>query len=120
MKIRKRLWPVTLLAALLAFSGAEAFGRGGFGGGGRGGGLGGGRGGMGGPGGPGFGGGGNSMNGGTQSREEEERRRREERLKRVAEARIEYAKRERQEIWDAEADARARGALGRVLRSTSE
>ena len=125
MKIKKRFWPLAILTALtaiLAFSfGSIAQARGGGrGGGGMGGG---GRGGRGGGGSRGAGRGGGRGGGTGQSskrKEEQQRLRREARQRRVELARILYAKRERQETWDAEARARMQASLRRILDQSTE
>ena len=95
--------------------GGRGGGRGGPGGGG------GGRGGRGpSPGGRGGRGGRGGNNRGGERKEEEERQRREERLARVRLAREEYAKRERELMWDAEAAQRMDQTLRRVLGSATE
>jgi hypothetical protein len=114
------------VAALIAIVGSgTAFARGG-GRGGRGG-RGGGSGGVGPPsGGGGSGRGGGSRGGGNNSArnnermKEQERLRREERLARVADARIAYAKRERQASWDQESGGRFAEMLRRLLGGSSE
>ena len=120
MKLRKlAVWSLALACAVL-FVAEDAQGRGGGGGGGFGGGRGGG---------PGFGGGGRigpgGGRGGTGGREgerkeEQERERQAEREARVEQARLEYAKRERQETFDEESGNRSDAALERILRSTAE
>ncbi|MHC5044468.1 MAG: hypothetical protein ACYTGI_19075, partial [Planctomycetota bacterium] len=82
--------------------------------GGGGGGRGGGRGGRGG----GRGGGGSGQS--SKRKDEQQRLRREARQRRVEVARILYAKRERQQSWDAEAQARMKAALQRVLDQATE
>jgi hypothetical protein len=126
MKLRKvALWSFGLLVvALLAAPIAEGRG-GGFGGGGRGpGGAGGGRGGgpMSRPGAGSGGRGGNNTPGrdGNNKKEEQQRDRDAQRLARVAEARIEYAKRERQQSFDSESSASAASTLERILRGAAE
>ncbi len=125
MKLSKlALWSVAL-ACLVAFVLPEVEGRGGGGGGGRGGGgFGGGRGGGGfgggrpGPGpGPGRSGGGGGGREGER-KEDQERDRLGLRQARVQEARIEYAKRERQQSFDDEASRRAADTLDRILKSS--
>ena len=130
MMIRKlRYWALVLMGTVVAlFLPAEealARGGGGRGGGGRGGG---GRGGFGG----GSGaagraaaaaasrGGGRGRGGKGDNKKEQEQDRREERMARVAEARLVYAKRERQEMWDGESRDRFGEMLRRVLEGTSE
>ena len=124
--LRNRFWGLALLIALvLVFFGSEAFARGG-----RGGGFGGGsRGGSGGVGGSGRSGrsgsggrGRNNRNNQTSSgrKEQQERERREERERRVTEARLIYAKRERQQLWDAEATAADGATLGMIFDGITE
>jgi len=126
MKLTKlAIWSV-VLAGLVAFTLPEVEGRGGGGGGGRGGGgFGGGRGGGGfgsgrpGPGpGPGRGGGAGNREG--DRKEDQERDRLSARQTRVEEARIEYAKRERQATFDDETSRRTEATLQRILRSSME
>jgi hypothetical protein len=115
----KRYLSLFFLAVLVALSPVgEVFARGGRGrgGGGRGGGgarganSGGarGRGGMGGRGGA------NNRNN-NERREQEEERRREERMSRVAQARLLYAQREREMMWNEENDDRFDSMLKRIL-----
>lgn len=67
------------------------------------------------------GGGGGGGSGQSQKRKDEQQRlRREARQRRVEVARILYAKRERQEIWDAEAQARMQATLRRILDHSTE
>ena len=125
-KQKKSFWTVIVVGAfatLMAFfGGGSAFargGRGGFGGGG------------GGRGGRGAGanaraaiaasrGGQGNNNKNNKRKEEQARERREERLARVAEARIIYAKRERQAAWDKETDGRFRGDVKSALDGATE
>ena len=128
--LKNRFWGLALLMTLvLTFFGSEAFargGRGGFGGGSRGGTGGtGGTGGVGGRGsnrgGSGRGGrGGNSTQTSSKRKEEQARQRREERVRRVTEARLIYAKRERQQLWDAEAIMADGVTLGRIFDGVTE
>lgn len=128
MKSKKRFWPLAILTAvtaILAFSfGSIAQARGGGrGGGGMGGG--GGRGGRGGGGSAGAGrgagrGGGGGTGQSSKRKDEQQRIRREARQRRVELARILYAKRERQDSWDAEAQARMQASLRRVLDQSTE
>ena len=121
MERRNRsFWAVVVLGAfatlMALFGGGSAFARGGRGG------FGGGRGGRG-------GGasaraaraasrGGNRRN--SERKEEQARQRREERLARVAEARIIYAKRERQDAWDKETSERFKGDVKNALKGATE
>ncbi|MHC4407850.1 MAG: hypothetical protein ACYS0E_01915 [Planctomycetota bacterium] len=112
-----------LLLAAFPAGDALARGGGGRGGGGRGGGGrgGGGRGGSRGGGGRGRGGG--SMAGGgrnNERKEEEKELRREERMARVAEARLLYAKRERRNMWNGETNDRFGSMLARILGGASD
>ncbi|MHC4953000.1 MAG: hypothetical protein ACYTGZ_03860 [Planctomycetota bacterium] len=133
MKTRKlRYWSLVLLGLLGAvfMPAAEVLARGGRGGGGRGGGARGGN--TGGRGGRGSGaagraaaaasrGGGRGAGGRNNERKEEEKiARREARMERVAAARIVYAKRERQTMWDDESNDRFGSILRRILRSASD
>ena len=123
MRRIRSFWAVVVLGAfatlMALFGGGSAFargGRGGFGGGGRGG----------------RGGGanaraaraaargnqGNRRN--SERKEEQARQRREERLARVAEARIIYAKRERQDAWDRETSERFKGDVKNALKGATE
>ncbi|MHC4937604.1 MAG: hypothetical protein ACYTHK_01385 [Planctomycetota bacterium] len=120
----KRFLSLLSFAVLMAILPAgDAFARGGRGGGGRGGG---GRGGGRGGGGRGRGGGARgrgSMAGGNRNnerKEEEKKLRREERMARVAEARLLYAKRERKNMWDGETDDRFGSMLARILGGASD
>lgn len=126
---RRRLWFLAIIGVMvlalfdLGWNGdGSAYARGGRGGGGRGGGRGG------------WGGGspppsvGGNRGGGRNNREDrnnerkeaEELRRREERTARVEVARMEYAKRERQQLWDEEAQQRMQAALRRALDGATE
>ena len=123
--IRVRYWALVLMGTVLAFfmpSEAEARGGRGRGGGGRG---------RGGGGWGGRGGGaagraaaaaarGRGRNGRGDNKKEQEEDRREERMARVAEARLVYAKRERQEMWDNESRDRFGKMLRRILEGASE
>ena len=134
MKIRKlRYWSLVLMGTVLAFfmptgpSGdALARGGGGRGGGGRGGG---GRGGNNAGRGAGAAGRaaaaargrGNSGKGkNSNNKKEQEEDRREERMARVAEARLLYAQRERENMWDNESRDRFGAMLRRILDGSSE
>ena len=118
----RKFWPLALLGAVLLvlmnFVGtADARGGrgGGRGGGAGGGGRGGGRGGRGG------GRGGRGGNTGRNNNKEEQKRlRKEERETRVAIARVEYAKRERQELWDREDEQATAKGLQQVLDGATE
>ena len=119
------LWPFSLLAAFLAVvvglildSSGTAEARGGRGG--RGPGGPGGRSGPGGvsPGGPGGGRGGRDQN--RDNKENQQLQRRDERLRRVAQARIEYARRERQQMWEEETAQRMQDYLRRTLDGSAE
>jgi hypothetical protein len=120
------VWLLALVSAL-AFVVEDAEGRGGRGGGGPGGGgRGGGAGGRPGPV-PGGGGGGRGGRGGPggsgregERKEEQARERVQDRQARVELARLEYAKRERQQTFDRESDARSDATLQRILRSVAE
>jgi hypothetical protein len=95
---------------LAAFPAGDALARGG---GGRGGSRGGG----------GRGRGGGSMAGGgrnNERKEEEKELRREERMARVAEARLLYAKRERRNMWNGETNDRFGSMLARILGGASD
>lgn len=118
-------WPIGLAAALAAIvvglildSSGTAEARGGRGGGP--GGRGGGRSGPGGvnPGGPGGGRGGRDQN--RDNKENQQLQRRDERLRRVSQARIEYARRERQQMWEEETGQRMRDYLRRTLDGSAE
>ena len=131
----KRYLSLFFLAILVTVSPiGEVFARGGGGRGGGGGGRGGG-----GRGGPGSGGaaaragangGGMGARGGTgaggrngknnDKKEQEETARREERMARVAEARLLYAKRERERMWESETDNRFGSMLARVLGGSTD
>jgi hypothetical protein len=123
MKIKRSIWPMALAGAFLGLladlgfhggSVAEARGGGGGGrGGGRGGSRGGTRGGLG-------GGAGRNARQNEKQREEQQRQRREELRARIEKARIDYAKRERQALWDAEAASRVRAELDRTLGGATE
>ena len=123
-KKKRSIWPLAILGALAMVlagfgSGGDdtASARGGRGGGGRGGGRGGSRGARGGSRGP-SGSSGAQRN--NQRKEEQERIRREERIARVAIARIEYAKRERQQAWDSEVAGRIEKTINRLLGGSTE
>ena len=120
---KRRLWPLAVLGALalmlmdLGWSGGVAQARGGRGG------RGGGRGGRGGgrpPPSPNVGGGGPGGARNNERKEAQELERRQERATRVELARLEYAKRERQKLWDDETKERLAAAMNRVLGSSSE
>jgi hypothetical protein len=119
---KRRLWPLAVLGALalmlmdLGWGGGVAQARGGRGG--RGGGRGG-RGGRGTPS-PNVGGGGTGTARNNERKEAQELERRQERAARVELARLEYAKRERQQLWDAETRERLASAMNKVLGSSSE
>lgn len=117
-----RFWPLSLVTALAAVvvglvldSSGTAEARGGRGPGGRGG-----RSGPGGvnPGGPGGGRGGRDRD--RDNKENQQLQRRDERLRRVAQARIEYARRERQQMWEEETGQRMRDYLRRTLDGSAE
>lgn len=117
MRIKRSIWPMAVVGALLGLladlgfhggSVAEARGGGGGRGGGRGGSRGGGR------------GGGRNARQNEKQREEQQRQRREELRARIERARIDYAKRERQSLWDAEAGSRVRSELDRALDGATE
>jgi hypothetical protein len=123
MKLAKLgVWLLALVCAV-SFVVEDAWGRGGRGGGGPGGGggRGGGGGGRGGPT-PGPGGGRGGGTGGREGerKEEQERDRLSQRQSRVESARIEYAKRERQQSFNDESTNRSDAALQRILRSSAE
>lgn len=108
---------------LAAFPASDAFARGGGGRGGGGGGRGGGGRGGGSRGRGGGGRGRGSMGGGgrnNERKEEEKELRREERMARVAEARLLYAKRERQNMWNGETNDRFGSMLARILGGASD
>jgi len=134
MKKKRSHWPMAVVGAVAAlFAGvlsggsvAEArggggggggFGGGGFGGGGGGGLGGGGRAGRGALGGGGGGGAGPSS---KKQKDEQARQRREERQQRAALSRLEYARRERQRLWEQEATARSAAQFDRLLDSATE
>ncbi|MEE8105105.1 MAG: hypothetical protein V3T86_06185 [Planctomycetota bacterium] len=110
-----RLGAFALAVTLLGFN-AEAEARGGRGGGGGRGGSG--RGGGAGRGAGGRGGGGTG--GSANAKDAQSRERQEERMRRVAGARLEYARRERQQLWDAEAKSRFQKTLDRIINSNVE
>ncbi|MHC4579086.1 MAG: hypothetical protein ACYTED_16960, partial [Planctomycetota bacterium] len=56
----------------------------------------------------------------SERKDAQQRLRRDMRLARVHQARLAYAKRERQEAWDAEAGARMKEALRRILGQSTE
>jgi len=121
----KRFWPLSVLVALAAILvgflpdwGGVAEARGGRGGGpGRGGGR---RGPVGvHPGGPGGAGGRGGRNN-RDNKEKQQLQRRDERLRRVAQARSEYARRERQQMWEEETGQRMRDYLRRALDGSAE
>ena len=118
----RKFWPLAILGAVLLvlmnFSGV-ADARGGRGGG-RGGGIGGGGGRGGSRGGSRGGRGGSSTSRNNNSKEEQKRLRKEERETRVAFARVEYAKRERQELWDREDEQATAKGLQQVLDGATE
>ena len=99
MQKKKRFWPLAILAALtavMAFSfGTIVQARGG-----------------------GRGGGGTGQS--SKRKDEQQRLRREARQRRVEMARILYAKRERQQAWDAEAEARMKASLRRILDQSTD
>ena len=53
-------------------------------------------------------------------KEEQQRERREERVRRVEAARLEYARREREQIWQIEAQQRFDRSIKKILRSNTE
>ena len=114
-----RLGAFALAVTLFGFS-AQAEARGGRGGGGIGGG-GSGRGGGAGRGAGGRGSGGTGGTGGSdKAKDAQSRERQEERMRRVAGARLEYARRERQQLWDVEAKTRFQKTLDRIINSNVE
>ena len=114
-------WPIGAVTALAAIvvglvldSSGAAEARGGRGGG---------RGGRSGPGGVNPGGRGGGRGGRDRNRDNKENQqlqRRDERLRRVAQARIEYARRERQQMWEEETGQRMRDYLRRTLDGSAE
>jgi hypothetical protein len=56
----------------------------------------------------------------NERKEEEKQLRREERMARVAEARLLYAKRERQNLWNGETNDRFGSMLARILGGASD
>ena len=135
MKIRNlRYWSLVLMGTVLALfmptgQSGEALARGGGGRGGGGGGRGGGGAGRGGRGAGAAGraaaaaasrGGGGRNGKNSNNKKEQEEDRREERMARVAEARLLYAQRERENMWEDESQDRFAAMLRRVLDGSSE
>ena len=109
----RKFWPLAILGAflLVLMNFSDVAGARGGGGGARGGGRGGGRGGRGGR-------GGSSRN--NSRKEVQKRERKADREARVYLARIEYAKRERQELWDREDEQATATGLRQILDGATE
>jgi len=128
MSKKRSVWLMAIIGALtlmlgsadVSARGGRGGGRGGGGGGGRGGSGRGGSGGRGASRGGGGGGGASTRNSNNKQKDAQARQRREERLARVAGARLEYAKRERQALWDTEAADRMAATLRRILGGSTE